>query len=115
MTTYLDISKKTPSKTFKDKSLSAYFKSVIGITPEKLLLMALGIYAHYFNASEVAFNDFVRNPANFNLRKSTFFSNSKNFTEKEIEAFFNLNALPIETLASMLNNAVSDSITLPPI
>lgn len=96
---YIHLFNKHFSEIFDGKSLSPFFESLTGITLERFLQMTIGVYASLIKE----LNEFIDNPANFNIRKSTFFSNL-NYSKDEIAGFYKLTTIKFEELNLELEN-----------
>ena len=98
---YLNLSKEYSKATFDDKSMLDFFESKRGISLDTFLQMTTGIYGALI-VHDV--KDFIERPQEFNIRKSSHFSNL-NYDKVQIESFFSLLAQTFEALNETLKNS----------
>lgn len=104
---YISLSNKYHSALIDGKSLSKFFEEATAISLERFFQMVVGIYAALVHR----FDEQPNNPPNFDISRSTHFSQLK-FTESEIKSFFDLISTTLDKLASELTNGAAN--LLPP-
>lgn len=106
---YLRLSDEILPDFYNGQTLSQTFNSLNGISLLRFLQMVYGICAWY-ELQDV--EDLIKNPANFNLRKSTWFS-KLNFTNEEIDSFYELTAIKLQDLELAIKEEITNKTLKP--